>query len=462
MKVQHIDSIYGDEVWCNDIEMLGDAFVMAGDTLTILSGTQIRTSSNSDVSSRSDDFDNGRVEIVAKGGHVDILGTNDSPVVLAPKPGSSSTFQLEGVYCRDGGTAYINHADFKYSYMALQGYNRPKSMTIKNSRIENQGMIYVNYQNVDSTDKVFHAESCYVGNRIQIFYGGNLCTVHACTLDGEYYEGATIEYSEQGIPKFTNCYIEGKNYRCVRMLTHGKAKFVDCTFDGSELSSGNYVFLSYDNTELYIDTCIVDVAGANGGIYTSTSPADVVSRHTIFEDYTFGARLRGGGDFGTLENPGHNCFLDDADTAIWNDNSKYNVYAQWNYFDTLLFKGDSIECDSTDALCEPDTSLHKIYTASGKVTIPKTYTLGPAVPNPFNSSVEISFEIPEKTNVELAIYDVTGHIVKYIISTELDAGSYTAVWDGKDYKGKNMPSGVYLYRLRCDGFDDTKKMTLIR
>ena len=270
-----------------------------------------------------------------------------------------------------------------------------------------------------------------------------------------------MDSSEYGIPTYSNCHIEGKNYRCVRLLSDGDARFVNCDFDGHQLYTSQQYFYLYGN--LYLDTCSVDASDGRTiqyGIKDLGSGVFIESRWTTFEHYNRGVETDENADFGTLSDPGHNCFLDNDGYAIYNSGN-YTITAQWNYFDTLLFYGTVVH-DSTDALCEPDTSLHKIYTASGKPSAPKIYTLGPAVPNPFNSSVEISFEIPEKTNVELAIYDVTGHIVKYIISAELEAGSYRAVWNGKSDKGKNMPSGVYLYRLRCDNFDDTKKMTLIR
>jgi len=460
LKVQHLDSLYGNEVWCNDVELLGDAFVYSGDTLTILPGTQVRAVPNTDASSQSGDFNNGRTEIVAYGGHVEIDGTSDDKVILAPGPGGSTNFRWEGVYCRNGGSADIDHADFKYSYMALQGYNQPGQMEIKNSRIELQGMIYANYANVDSVNKVFHAESCYVGNRIQIFYGGNLCTVYACTLDGEYYEGVTIQSSESGIPVFEDCYIEGDNYRCVRARSYGKVKFIDCIFDGSELSSGNYVFLSYDNAELYLDTCTVDVAGKSKGVYSGYSSAFTKSRYTTIDNYDYGVHVCDSSDFGELDDPGHNCFLDDNGYAIYNSGN-YTIQAQWNYFDTLLFEGN-VTYDSTDSECEPDSSLSKRVVRSEKPVLPSVYSLGPAVPNPFNSTVQISFQIPRKSDIKLEVFDILGRLVQTILSTEIEAGTYTAIWDGKDDDGKNLPSGVYLYRLRCEEFEDTKKMTLIR
>ena len=52
--------------------------------------------------------------------------------------------------------------------------------------------------------------------------------------------------------------------------------------------------------------------------------------------------------------------------------------------------------------------------------------------------------------------------MKQLVSEQLSAGKHSVVWDGTDEKGNKVPSGVYFYKLSCDGYYVAKKMLLIR
>lgn len=91
-----------------------------------------------------------------------------------------------------------------------------------------------------------------------------------------------------------------------------------------------------------------------------------------------------------------------------------------------------------------------------------TYLQGNA-PNPFNPMTTISFGLPAGSRVTLLIYDLQGRVVRRLLGDELlPAGVHEMRWDGRDDGGREVASGVYLYRLRSDGFVATKKMALIR
>jgi hypothetical protein len=88
---------------------------------------------------------------------------------------------------------------------------------------------------------------------------------------------------------------------------------------------------------------------------------------------------------------------------------------------------------------------------------PLSFELYQNYPNPFNPSTTIEFDIPEKTNVKLIIYDILGREVKKLIDKELDPGKYKVNFDAKD-----LSSGVYFYTLRTSKFTKTNKMLLIK
>ncbi|MDD5528622.1 MAG: Omp28-related outer membrane protein [bacterium] len=70
-------------------------------------------------------------------------------------------------------------------------------------------------------------------------------------------------------------------------------------------------------------------------------------------------------------------------------------------------------------------------------------------PNPFKDKVTISYNIPVTSKTSLEVYDITGKLVKTIVNKVETIGHKEALWDGKDIKGKKMPSGLYFVKLAC-------------
>lgn len=94
--------------------------------------------------------------------------------------------------------------------------------------------------------------------------------------------------------------------------------------------------------------------------------------------------------------------------------------------------------------------------------IPRVFALLQNYPNPFNPTTQINFTIPERTRVELSIYNILGQQVENLLGEELEAGNYAVTWNGTDHMGNNLSSGIYFYRLSSKDFTETKKMILIR
>ncbi len=89
--------------------------------------------------------------------------------------------------------------------------------------------------------------------------------------------------------------------------------------------------------------------------------------------------------------------------------------------------------------------------------------LKPAVPNPFNPSTRLAWELDQPGVVSLRIYDVAGTLVRSLVrGLELSAGPHETVWRGLDDHGRPQPSGVYFYRLEVNGRSLTRRMALIR
>jgi len=94
--------------------------------------------------------------------------------------------------------------------------------------------------------------------------------------------------------------------------------------------------------------------------------------------------------------------------------------------------------------------------------LPEVFLLAQNYPNPFNPETTIRFALPEKSQVKLEIYNVLGQKVITLINEEKTAGSYYIKWDGKDMKGRDVSSGIYLYRMTYGNSVQIRKMVLSR
>ena len=93
---------------------------------------------------------------------------------------------------------------------------------------------------------------------------------------------------------------------------------------------------------------------------------------------------------------------------------------------------------------------------------PSDFGLGQNYPNPFNSATVIGFDLPQAGSVELAVYNLAGQQVAILVDGIRAAGRYTLDWDGRDQNGRELASGLYLYRLRAGAAVQTRKMLLLR
>jgi len=94
--------------------------------------------------------------------------------------------------------------------------------------------------------------------------------------------------------------------------------------------------------------------------------------------------------------------------------------------------------------------------------LPTVSFLGSAYPNPFNPSTTISFGLNESGSVNVKVYNARGQLVDTLVNGVLQAGLHTVVWNGLDYSGRPMGSGIYFIRMQTRSTDQTIKTTLIK
>ena len=79
-------------------------------------------------------------------------------------------------------------------------------------------------------------------------------------------------------------------------------------------------------------------------------------------------------------------------------------------------------------------------------------------PNPFSEGTYIEFKLDKPGKYSLSVLDVNGRTIRVLPGDNQLSAAHTIYWDGNDYSGKPVASGVYFYRLESDGFSEMKRM----
>jgi len=95
-------------------------------------------------------------------------------------------------------------------------------------------------------------------------------------------------------------------------------------------------------------------------------------------------------------------------------------------------------------------------------TLPITYKLYNAYPNPFNPRTTLHYDLPEDAFVNIRIYDLKGRLVNTVVNQEETAGYKAIKWAGVDDKGKPVSAGIYLYEIQAGDFRQFRKMALVK
>ena len=89
--------------------------------------------------------------------------------------------------------------------------------------------------------------------------------------------------------------------------------------------------------------------------------------------------------------------------------------------------------------------------------IPTKYELMTAYPNPFNPVTQLTYGIPENTEIQIIVYDMTGTQITTLVNTFQTAGYHKINWNASSYS-----SGVYLISMISGEFTQTQKVVLVK
>ncbi len=91
------------------------------------------------------------------------------------------------------------------------------------------------------------------------------------------------------------------------------------------------------------------------------------------------------------------------------------------------------------------------------VYVPTEYKLCDPYPNPFNSSVNITVELPTNSHIEIKLFNVLGRLVQNVHVGKLKTGVHNF-----HVHGENLASGVYFITMEAKNFTATKKLVLLK
>lgn len=150
---------------------------------------------------------------------------------------------------------------------------------------------------------------------------------------------------------------------------------------------------------------------------------------------------------------------------------------QEGVFATLRFSlNDSFDGDETTVSIpklqwNEEAVLENVATATltrvlavddGHSGIPAEFALHSAYPNPFNPTTTIRFDLPESVDISIVVYDLMGREIERIVDAYVEPGYHQVVWDGRDARGREVPTGIYIARLATTEYTKSIKMVLLK
>ncbi len=132
------------------------------------------------------------------------------------------------------------------------------------------------------------------------------------------------------------------------------------------------------------------------------------------------------------------------------------------YLEDVAFDGRRMRHGPVKVTVSEPIVVDRPHTAIGN------FVLYQNVPNPFNPTTEIRFQIPAGIGREtgqptsLRIYNAVGQLITTLVNAQLEPGEYVVEWNGRDATGNPVPSGVYFYVLESGYLKLTQKMLLMK
>jgi hypothetical protein len=161
-------------------------------------------------------------------------------------------------------------------------------------------------------------------------------------------------------------------------------------------------------------------------------------------------------------------FVSNDTIKVWDITNDTTLAAPWNGTKGIIYRGKYSGDSTTFIYTFPKTSVTSLIISPKSSAIEEnvgqsfSFAKIQISPTPFISLTSIKYSIAGTGNVELKIYNLAGELVRTLVDGQQKAGNYTISYDGKDDRGKFLPSGIYFIKLKTGNFAQTRKLLLLR
>jgi PKD repeat protein len=281
------------------------------------------------------------------------------------------------------------------------------------------------------------------------------------------FDGDGIEDSNEKDPVFTFYCYEGNNYTVSLTISNGsktetltKESFIK-VLPSSEQNLALYKNASASSVRNETNTPASKAVDGN----RSTGWASAVSdtqwiQIELDSSYTIGKIvLRWGPYYGVRY-----IILQSQDGVDWSDLISVDNGRATMEFEVSATNAKFVKIFATQSSQQRGYTLYELEVYRAALTdvnyrksTPSGFNLYQNYPNPFNPETIITYQVPEFNHVEIKVYDMLGCEVATLVNQKQNAGIYKT-----RFKGTNLSSGIYFYKIRAGNFVKTNKMVLMR
>jgi len=485
-------TISANTTWSGVQFVQGDITVQSGKTLTLSPGSHIYMMRTDALRDGADSL---KVEFNVEGTLV-ADGTAANPIVFESVWDPAADDTWGGFYFdNSSGGGTFDNCQIRNAEYAIESY---VPLTVTNTVIASCAYAGIIARNTTTVRRCQISEASF-----GVYVAAGTTTIRDCTIGSS--PGTCVH--AQGSPTVN---IRGSilQYAATGLYASGATVNVDSTtyfyFNGAgiDLYNNTGVTMSVKNSVIGENTGIAvlcdngssplldtNVIGFNGGgVYCSNSSSPRLQGNSIQAcgGYAVTAVSSSNPDLGHTsptggQSNGNNNIAHTGGLYVVNSTGN-TIYAKNNCWNkntgtclpsSSLFTGtvdytSPICCEferwTDESMVEPEFSLMTFSLPNGPSTsrkLPPT-SLVATVPNPFNPTTTIHYNLSARGHVDIKIYDVSGRLIQELVNGTQVAGAQSVVWNGTDRRGSHVASGVYFVRMVASGKAFTRKMVMLK
>jgi uncharacterized delta-60 repeat protein len=266
------------------------------------------------------------------------------------------------------------------------------------------------------------------------------------------YNYFTVKYDSNGTILWTDT--TGSNGAAHGVATDN-ANNIIVTGGAGISGSDDYFTVKYDPNGTILWTDTIDNGDsdiARGGVAVDNANNIIITGYS---------RISGSDDYFTVK-------YDSDGTILWQDTINNGDYdcaygVAVDNANNIIITGGSyigLDCDYFTVKYVPLTGVSEDEGSDLLSNNPILYNI---YPNPVvGEAMKITYCLVNANEVKIKVYDISGSLVCVLENKPKASGYYTIIWDGIDYGGKTVSSGVYFLKFETGDYNETKKILFIK